>query len=72
MEFSDIEGKTIKEANHKKMKHYDDTGYLELVFTDNTSCIIVSNYGDYTSNSEGEYPTLIDIENEIDGLENID
>ena len=74
--FKDLIGKTIKEANHKKLIPYDDTGYLELVFTDGTKVVIMGYYDEEykgSGESEGEYSTRIGMTNEFDGLlENIE
>jgi len=67
MEFSDIEGKTIRSANHVKRPEHDDEGWLMLEFTDGTKCVIVAWYGGFTGNSEDEYPTRIGISDKVDG-----
>ena len=71
--FKDLIGKTIKEANHKKLIGYDDTGFLELVFTDGTKVVVMGYYNEeYTHKGEGEYSTCIGITDEYEGkLENI-
>lgn len=61
MTFKDLINKTIVDAKRKKLEHYDDTGFLELTFSDGTRATIVAGYGGYTSESEDEYPTRIDI-----------
>lgn len=59
MEFSDLIGKTITGCVQKKLVEYNDTGFVELQFSDNTKAIIVSSYGDWEGGSYGEYPTEI-------------
>jgi hypothetical protein len=66
--FKDLEGKTIISAYKCAKEGYDDEGYLKLEFSDGTGCTIVAGYGRYTYESEGEYPTTIYIDNEIEGL----
>lgn len=58
-EFNDLVGKTIVSAKPKKLKDYDDSGYLELKFSDGASIIVVGGYGGWTGSSEDEYPTRI-------------
>lgn len=59
MKTKDLIGKTIVKATFKKLKEFDDSGFLELKFSDKTSILIVAGYGGYTGESEDEYPTLI-------------
>lgn len=61
MTFKDLINKTIVDAKRKKLKDYDDTGFLELTFSDGTRAIIVAGYGGWAAESEDEYPTSIDI-----------
>ncbi len=63
-----ITGKTIAKATKMKLPQYDDTGWLKLEFTDGTSCVIVAGYGEWTSESEDEYPTRIHIAENIENL----
>ncbi len=64
MTFKELNGKTITRATKKKLKGFDDEGYIKLFFSDGTSVIIVASYGGYTGKSEDEYPTDIYIEEE--------
>ncbi len=57
----DLIGKTIIEATIKKLANHDDSGYLQLKFSDGSECLIISSYGMYTGDSADEYPTLISI-----------
>jgi hypothetical protein len=59
MKLSDLIGKTITSAKIKRLNGYDDTGFLELKFSDETQTTIVSEYGGYTGESYDEYPTQI-------------
>lgn len=63
MNFTELVGKTIKEANQKQLMGYDDIGFLELKFTDETKTLIVANFGGYSGESKDEYPTTIYIDN---------
>lgn len=58
-------GKTIKSVVQKKLKDYDDKGFLEIKFTDGTSVAIVSSYLGWSGNSVDEYTTDISIVEEI-------
>ena len=71
MEYKDLIGKTIESVSHKKLKGYDDEGYLELKFTDGTIATVVASYGEYTGESEDEYPTYIYVTDELDNLEDV-
>lgn len=71
MEYKDLIGKTIENVSHKKLKGYDDEGYLELKFTDGTTATVVASYGGFTGKSEDEYPTYIYVTDEIDNLEDV-
>jgi hypothetical protein len=68
IEFSDIEGKTIRSATQVKRPDADDDGWLMLEFTDGTKCVIVAWYTGYTGGSVGEYPTGIGISEKVDGF----
>ena len=68
MEYKDIIGKTIISVTEMKKPQFDDEGWLRLEFADGTACAIVASYGGYTGNSEDEYPTLIGITGQLDGL----
>ena len=63
MKPSELLGKTITSAKRKKLAEYYDEGFLELQLSDETQATIIAGYLDYTSNSIGEYPTYINIEN---------
>jgi|WetSurMetagenome_2_1015567.scaffolds.fasta_scaffold210403_2 hypothetical protein len=72
MEFKDIIGKTIIEAKQMRSSTTDDEGYLLLVFSDNTSCIIEGGVDEtWTGDSIGEYPTTISIQDNIKDLEEL-
>ena len=68
MELKDLIGKTIAEAEIMKMPAYDDEGRLRLKFTDGTQTVVVASYGGYTGNSEDEYPTYIELNDDCKGL----
>lgn len=59
-------GKTIINIEKKKLKDYDDNGYLEIEFNDGLKIVIEATYGCYTGDSEDEYPTDIKIINKDD------
>ena len=59
MKFKDLVGKTIVKATQKRLRGHDDIGFLELKFSDDTKVVIVADYGDFSSASDGEYPTNI-------------
>ena len=59
MKFNDLVGKTITGATLMKKKDYDDQCWLKLDFSDDTACILVGSYGDYTGASEDDYPAFI-------------
>jgi len=63
-DFKDLIGKTIVSAEQLEHPSYDDSGWLKLTFSDNTSAVIISGYGDHTGDSSDEYPTYISI---VDG-----
>ena len=63
-----IDGKTVAKVARMKKPEYDDSGWLKLEFTDGTFCVIVACYGDFTGDSEGEYPTTIGISDSDEGL----
>ena len=71
MKEQDLIGKTIENVSHKKLKGYDDEGYLEIKFTDGTIATVVAFYGGYTGESEDEYPTYIYVTDELDNLEDV-
>lgn len=68
MDTKNIIGKTISAASLMKRDGYDDEGWLKLEFSDGTFCVVVAGYGCYTGNSNDEYPTYIDISDDISGL----
>lgn len=62
MKLSDIQGKTIKSVNKRCHSIYDDCGYLDIEFTDDTKVCIVGGYNEtWTGKSVNEYPTTIKI-----------
>jgi hypothetical protein len=67
-------GKTITNITKKKLVEYDDTGFLELEFSDGVKVLIVSAYKNWTSESLDEYPTDIyitdKIKHELEDLKN--
>lgn len=67
MQFKDLIGKTITAATVKKLANYDDTGFLQLQFSDGTEAVIVGSYGGYTGKSADEYPTYIKITDKYNG-----
>ena len=71
MEYKNLIGKTIENVSHKKLKGYDDEGYLEIKFTDGTIATVVSFYGGHTGKSEDEYPTCIYVTDQLDNLEDV-
>ena len=68
MSLLQLEGKVIKRVTQMASDKYDDDGFLRLEFTDDTLCIIVSDYGGYTGFSLNEYPTRISVEYDVPGL----
>ena len=60
--FKYLIGKTIVDIDQMKLKEFDDDGFLKIKFNDDTEIVIVSTYGNYTSDSENEYPTSIYID----------
>ena len=69
MQTSLLIGKTISSAQLMRKAAFDDTGYLELSFTDGTRCVIAAGYSSYTGESEGEYPTFLKLMNDLSHLE---
>lgn len=67
MEYENLIGKTIVAVKQKKLIGYDDDGFLEMQFSDDTKVTIVACYGGYTGESEDEYPTGIFITERYDG-----
>lgn len=61
MDIKDLIGKTIVDVFKMKYRNYDDEGYLQIVFSDNTKVLISAGYNEYTGNSLDEYPTKIEI-----------
>ena len=68
MKPSDLIGKTIASAETMKRPGFDDSGWLRLAFTDGTIAVVVARYGDWTGDSEDEYPTSIYITADDRGL----
>ena len=66
MKFSDLVGKKIITAILMKKAAFDDEGWLRLTFEDGTNCILVAGYGEYTGESEYEYPSYIYITEKVD------
>ena len=62
MDFKDLVGKTITSSKQMRKVRCDDDGYLELTFSDGSAATIIASYGEYTGNSDGEYPTQISIQ----------
>lgn len=54
-------GKTIKKCYQMEHETHDDCGWIKLIFTDGTECIIEADYYGYTGESLDEYPTCIEI-----------
>jgi hypothetical protein len=65
---ADLAGKTIASATRMKKAEYDDEAWLQLHFTDGSSCVIVASYGGYSGESEDEYPSYFYIKDSIEGL----
>ena len=66
----EIIGKKIKKAWIGKIsEEYDDEPFLFIEFEDGFKIKIISNYGDYTSESEDEYPRYICIEKQKQQVE---
>jgi hypothetical protein len=61
MDIKHLIGRTISGIKRKKCIHTDDTGYLEITFSDGLQIVIVADYTAYTGMSKDEYPTSIDI-----------
>ena len=61
MKLQELVGKTIESATRMGSVLTDDTGWIELRFTDGTLCVIESSYGVYSGESEYDYPTHIEI-----------
>ena len=62
-------GKTITAATQMKREDTDDEGFLRLVFSDGSSCVIVSDYiEEWTGRSKNEYPTDISVVGAVAGL----
>lgn len=58
----ELVGKTIIKAIIKKIsEEHDDKPILELEMDDGSIFIIEAGYGDYTGDSEDEYPRFINI-----------
>jgi hypothetical protein len=63
MNFDSLKNKTIKSINHRKHSKFDDSGYLDIIFTDNTKICIVGGYiEEWTGKSVNEYRTTIRLE----------
>jgi len=58
---NDMIGKTISDAHRRKSKHYEDSGFLDLEFTDGTKCTVHGTYGGYSTNAYDEYVEIIEI-----------
>lgn len=69
MQTNSLIGKTISSAQLMRKAVFDDTGYLELRFTDGTRCVIAAGYSSYTGESEGEYPTFLKLVDDLTYLE---
>lgn len=63
----DLVGKTVAAATRLEKPGYDDEGWLRLTFTNGTACVLVAGYGEYTGNTEGEYPTHLRVATNPDG-----
>ena len=67
MKISELIGKTIVNTQFMKKNGYDDEAWVRLDFTDGTHCFVVTSYGSFSGESEGEYP-YISLQNEVEGL----
>ena len=61
MNIKDLVGKTISHASRRKSSHYEDSGFLDLMFTDGTACTVHGTYGGYSSDAYDEYVELIEL-----------
>ena len=52
-------GRTIRKASYRCVKDCDDAPFIDLEFTDNTKTTITAYYGEFTGESEYEYPSFI-------------
>ena len=62
--FKDLIGRKIKAVRKRRLKGFDDTGFLQITFTDGSKCIVEGFYWGYTGESEDEYPTDIRLASE--------
>jgi hypothetical protein len=68
MNFVDLIGKTISAVTLMKKPAFDDVAWLQLSFTDDTSCVVAGTYGGFTGASEDEFPAYILISDSVAGL----
>ena len=68
MKPSDLIGKTLASAETMKRPGFADSGWLRLTYTDGPIAVVAARYGDWTGDSEDEYPTWIDITADDCGL----
>jgi hypothetical protein len=59
LDFGQLVGKTIVEAQQMQRIGYSDCGFLRLRFSDGTEYVIEAYYGAYDGNAIDEYPTRI-------------
>ena len=60
--FDNLIGKTIQTINKRQHSKFDDHGYLDITFTDDTEVCIVGGYiEEWTNKSLNEYPTNIEL-----------
>lgn len=52
-------GKKIASVSIHTLSGTDDGGFMRIIFTDKTECLIVGSYDAYTGESQDEYPTTI-------------
>jgi hypothetical protein len=72
MKFKDLVGKTIISAQLMKKPEYDDEAWAKLGFQDGSHCFVVSSYGSYSGNSEDEYPAYVFLQEDEQGLVEIE
>ena len=59
--FEKLIGKKIIDVKLKVDSMFDDKNELELIFSDETSALLIGGYGAYTGKSQDEFPQTIGI-----------
>ena len=62
MKFEELLGKTISYIKKRKALGYDDFGFLDIGFTDNTNVTIHGTYAGFSGKSHDEYAEQIKLE----------